>query len=124
MDKIWEFLKKIAMRRLPVWVLVTIIIVWTFAIVGCSIIPTSYTVTPQQKNIVKKNTLFQLEVLRRYNEDKLDKKTFKELLIQNAKFALDIEKIICGEVNQDTKRLFDNMLNKVKESKDKEKEKQ
>ena len=106
-----DFLRKVAMKKLPVWLITAIIVIWTIALVSCTIVPTSYTTTKAQKNLVKKNTVFQIEFYRRYN--KMDDKTKKEFLSKNIEFAIEIEKIICGKNSPEIL----NIWKKMKEAK-------
>lgn len=65
--------------------------------VGCTIIPTSYTTSTSEKNIVRANTGLQIELLARY--EKMDPKILKEFLQQNVKYAILVEEIICGDIS-------------------------
>ena len=94
-------------QKMPVYLAIAILILWTGALVGCSIIPTSYTTNTQQKNLVRQNTLLQIEFTRRY--ENMDPKAKEEFLTKNVEFAIGIEEIICGE-ESDAREIYKRMI--------------
>ena len=76
-------------------------------LVGCQLVPTSYTTNAEQKNLSKQNTLLQIELYRRY--DSMDKAKKLEFLKQNVEFAMLMEQIICGKESA-SKAIFDKLV--------------
>jgi len=106
-------LKDILMKKVPVYVYVIFLIIWTVSLVGCSIIPTSYTTNAEQKNLVRQNTLLQIELFRRFEGMDPAKRT--QFMIENVKFAILIEEIICGGVTESGK-LFETVIEAQKKT--------
>ena len=108
-----EFLKKNLKRPVPAYMAVALMIGLAFVIVGCGMIPTSYTTNTSQKNLTRQNTLLQIEFLRRF--EKMDPTKRLVFLKKNVEFAIAIEEIICGEVSK-ANELFKKAVEDIKET--------
>jgi hypothetical protein len=117
---IMKFFKDLLMKKAPVYVTLTILVMWTVVLVGCSIIPTSYTTSKAQKELAQKNTLLQAELLRRH--EKMDKAKMFEFLKQNFIFSCHIEEILCGEISSASKIFKDSLKPKEEKPKGEPKE--
>ena len=95
------------MKKVPVYISIVVIVLWTTILVGCRWIPTDYTTSKEQQNLTRQNTLIQIELLRRY--DKMDPARRFEFMIENVKYAIAMEEIICGEV-KDANKLFETVI--------------
>ena len=119
----FQLLKRVMAKKFPVYGFVVFLTAWTFVLMGCHIIPTSYTTTTDQENLTRQNTLLQIELYRRY--DTMEKSKLQEFLSKNVEFAIAMEEIITGEV-KDTPLLFEKakqernekekLLEKIKEN--------
>ena len=118
MDKL-ETEKKIANKRLPLYVVVPIFLIWTGVLFSCQIIPTHYTTSSEQEALVQQNTLLQIELFKRY--ESMDQEKREQFMMKNVEFAIAIEEIICGAV-KDSAMLFESAkkqkeeLKKIKET--------
>ena len=94
------FYEKILKKKLPTYVLILVVAGWTAIIVGCGIIPTSYTTNTAQRNLAKQHTLLQIELWRRHKIMKAD--ILEKFLKEGVKYALGLEEVICGDKSQTT----------------------
>ena len=110
-----DFLKKNLKKEFPLYLTLAALIVWSVILVGCGAIPTSYTTNTSEKNLVRQNSMLQIEFLRRC--DKMAPEKRLEFLRQNVLFAIAIEEIITGETSS-AKEIFQSVLEAEKEEAD------
>ena len=94
-----DFLKmiwnKVLTKKVPVYASVLVVVVAAGILVGCGLIPTSYTTSSAQRKLAQENSLQTLEFYRRV--DTMSRSGLKTIAKMNVESAMKMEEIITGK---------------------------